>query len=289
MVKLATFSYRDEPPRVGVVVQEGLVSIEGDTRTPSSPVQLIQIIRERKNSLEWIRDKIKGGTRVPLSSVRLLAPIPQPPEFLVVGANYADHVAEAGLPLPKEPIFTNKQTSSIVGPYDNVVLPRVSEQLDYEGELGIVVGHAKRNLNRQEAAAAIFGYVVVNDLSVRDWQLRSTTHTIGKSFDTHGPFGPWIVTAEQITDPHNLTITTTVNGQVRQHGSTAGMIADCYDILVLLSRSMTLQPGTVITTGTPAGVGFFQRPPAWLRVGDEVSVEISSVGRIANHVVAEPD
>jgi 2-keto-4-pentenoate hydratase/2-oxohepta-3-ene-1,7-dioic acid hydratase in catechol pathway len=181
----------------------------------------------------------------------------------------------------------NKQTSCIVGPHDEIVLPRVSEQFDYEGELGLVIGRAGRNLARSEAAAAIFGYVVVNDLSIRDWQFMSSTFTLGKSFDTHGPFGPWIVTSDEIPDPANLTITTTVNGEVRQHASTAGMIFDCPEIVAFLSRVMTLRPGTVVTTGTPAGVGLCRSPPGYLRVGDLVTVEISSLGRLANRVVED--
>jgi 2-keto-4-pentenoate hydratase/2-oxohepta-3-ene-1,7-dioic acid hydratase in catechol pathway len=161
--------------------------------------------------------------------------------------------------------------------------------MDYEGELGIVIGHAGRNLERTAAAAAIFGYVVVNDFSARDWQFRSPTFTMGKSFDTHGPFGPWIVTADAVRDPSTLTLTTTVNGIVRQRGTIADMIFDCAQIVAYLSRVMTLQPGTVITTGTPAGVGHCHRPPAYLRAGDLVTVEISSIGMLSNCVVAEAD
>src|SRR5262249_32947459 len=150
----------------------------------------------------------------PLTSVRLLAPVPNPPEYIGVGLNYRDHVKEAGLEMPTIPTVFNKQTSCITGPFDNVVKPRASDEFDYEGELAFVIGRAGRHLAREQAAEAIFGYVVANDLSVRDWQRKSPTHTLGKSFDTHGPFGPWIVTADAVSDPKNLDITTTVNGDL---------------------------------------------------------------------------
>lgn len=284
-MKLATY-YRDGlPSRVGVVINDGIVDIEacGD----AFPRQMIDIIKSGTASLREIEAAAAGRDSIPLSSVKLLAPIPHPPEFIIIGGNYREHLAEADMSDMKEPIFTNKQTSCIAGPYDEVVLPRVSEQLDYEGELGIVIGQAGRNLSQEEAAAAIFGYVVVNDLSVRDWQFKSPTHTLGKSFDTHGPFGPWIVTAEAVPDPQKLVITTTVNGEVRQHGTTANMILDCRAIVAYLSQVMTLQPGTVISTGTMAGVGLFHSPPAFLKDGDLVTVEILGIGRIANRVIAD--
>jgi 2-keto-4-pentenoate hydratase/2-oxohepta-3-ene-1,7-dioic acid hydratase in catechol pathway len=247
---------------------------------------MIDLISAKREGLKEIESAASRDDLIPLSSVKLLAPIPHPPEFIIVGGNYREHLAEAEVEF-KEPIFTNKQTSCVAGPYDDVVLPGASEQLDYEGELGLVIGQAGRNLSPVEAAAAIFGYVVINDLSVRDWQLKSPTHTLGKSFDTHGPFGPWIVTADEVPDPQKLVIETRVNGEVRQHGTTADMIFGCSAIVAYLSQVMTLQPGTVIATGTMAGVGLFHNPPAFLRVGDVVTVEISGIGRLSNRVIAE--
>jgi 2-keto-4-pentenoate hydratase/2-oxohepta-3-ene-1,7-dioic acid hydratase in catechol pathway len=286
IMKLVTYSKDGLPPRVGAVVETGIVDLGG--REGQFARQMIDIIAGGRASLEEIKSAVLSDDRIPLSSVRLLAPVPHPPEFIIVGGNYRDHLGEASIPdADWNPIFTNKQTSCVAGPYDDVVLPRVSEQLDYEGELGIVIGQAARNLSPEEAAGAIFGYVVVNDLSVRDWQFRSPTHTLGKSFDTHGPFGPWIVTADEVPDPNKLVITTKVNEEVRQHGTTADMIFDCRRIVAYLSSVMTLQPGTVIATGTMAGVGLFHNPPAFLCVGDVVAVEISGIGRLSNRVIAE--
>jgi 2-keto-4-pentenoate hydratase/2-oxohepta-3-ene-1,7-dioic acid hydratase in catechol pathway len=248
---------------------------------------MIGLIKGGRELLDVAKRAVRDGEHMNLASVRLLAPIPQPPEYLGVGFNYRDHLNEAKFSPPATPTFFNKQTSCIVGPADEVLLPRMSEQLDYEGELGIVIGRAARNLSRDEAAAAIFGYVVVNDLSVRDWQLASPTVTLGKSFDTHGPFGPWIATADEVPDPQALILTTTVNGEIRQHTTTADMIFDCREIVVFLSRVMTLQPGTIVTTGTPAGVGHFHCPPAYLRAGDLVTVDIAGLGQLANRVIAE--
>jgi len=285
-MKLATFCHEDAEPRIGVAIDAGIVDLLNvDPRLPRTMIELIQ---GGESLLSVVRQAVAGAPIISLSEVRLLAPVPQPPEFIGVGLNYLDHLDEALLPLPAEPTVFNKQTSCITGPFDDVVLPRVSTQLDYEGELGFVIGRARRNLSREEAAAAIFGYVVVNDLSIRDWQFMSGTVTLGKSFDTHGPFGPWITTADEVPAPQNLTVVTTVNQEVRQRGVTSDMIFDCVEIVAFLSRVMTLMPGTIVTTGTPSGVGHFRHPTAYLRVGDTVSVDISGIGRLVNHVVAEP-
>jgi 2-keto-4-pentenoate hydratase/2-oxohepta-3-ene-1,7-dioic acid hydratase in catechol pathway len=284
-VRLVAFSRDSEPPRVGLVEEETILDLANID--PELPRDMIALLQRGSESLQAIARRRAHGDSIPIESVRLLAPIPQPPAYLGVGLNYRDHANEAGLAIPTAPLIFNKQTSSICGPYDDVLLPRFSNQLDYEGELGIVIGRAARNLSSKEALGAIVGYVVTNDFSVRDWQLSSPTHTLGKSFDSHGPFGPWLVTADEVLDPQNLVIITTVNGEARQRGNTADMIFGCCDIVMFLSRFMTLLPGTVITTGTPVGVGFGRRPPAFLQVGDLVTVEISNIGRIANRVIAE--
>jgi 2-keto-4-pentenoate hydratase/2-oxohepta-3-ene-1,7-dioic acid hydratase in catechol pathway len=207
------------------------------------------------------------------------------PEFLAIGLNHRDHPGGCKLPIPQAPTVFNKQTSCIAGPFQDVFPPRVSDQLDYEGELGIVVGQASRNMSLEAAAASIFGYVVVDDLSVRDWQFSSPTMTIGKSFDTQGPLGLWIVTTDEIPDAGRLAIVTTVNGEIRQRETTGDMVFDCRSILAFLSRVMTLQPGTIVTTGTPARVGPFRHPPPYLRSGDLVVVEILGLGRFSDSTV----
>jgi 2-keto-4-pentenoate hydratase/2-oxohepta-3-ene-1,7-dioic acid hydratase in catechol pathway len=284
-VRLVTYSRNSEAPRVGLFEDDGIIDLA--EIAPELPQDMISLIRGGREALDIITRGTARGHRLPIESVRLLAPIPQPPAYLGVGLNYREHAKEAGLAIPSAPLIFNKQTSCVSGPHDDVLLPHFSQQLDYEGELGIVIGRAARNLSSEQAVAAIVGYVVTNDFSVRDWQLGSPTHTLGKSFDTHGPFGPWLTTADEVPDPQNLVVTTTVNGETRQNGTTADMIFSCCEIVMFLSRFMTLLPGTVITTGTPVGVGFGHRPPAFLHVGDLVTVEISSIGRIANRVAAE--
>jgi 2-keto-4-pentenoate hydratase/2-oxohepta-3-ene-1,7-dioic acid hydratase in catechol pathway len=227
-------------------------------------------------------------TRVALDDVRLVTPLPRPPKFLAIGLNYSDHCAETGMPEPTFPVFFNKQTTCVVGPGDAVHVPRVSPMVDYEAELGIVIGRTCRHVPADRAHEVIAGYTVVNDVTVRDWQLQAPTMTIGKSFDTHGPLGPWIVTADEIEDPQSLAVRTWVNDELLQDGTTADMIFSCAQQVETLSTAFTLEPGDVIATGTPAGVGLVRQPPRWLVPGDTVTVEVEGVGRLTNPVVAEP-
>jgi 2-keto-4-pentenoate hydratase/2-oxohepta-3-ene-1,7-dioic acid hydratase in catechol pathway len=230
------------------------------------------------------------GERYPADEVRLLAPV-RPRKFLGIGLNYADHIAESGMDAPEFPVFFNKQVTCVVGPGDDVHMPRVSNLLDYEGELAIVIGRRCRHVTEEEAPEVIAGYTVTNDLSVRDWQLRTPTMTLGKSFDTHGPLGPWVVTPDELGDPHALSIKTWVNDELRQDGNTSEMIYDCFQQVAHLSQAFTLEPGDVIATGTPAGIGAVRQPfpEGLLKVGDTVRVEIERIGTLENTVVQEPD
>lgn len=231
-----------------------------------------------------------SGDRYPLADIRLLAPV-RPRKFLGIGLNYADHIAESGMKAPEHPVFFNKQVTCVVGPGDDVHLPRVSNLLDYEGELAIVIGKRCRHVSEESAPDAIAGYTIANDLSIRDWQLRSPTMTMGKSFDTHGPLGPWVVTADQVGDPHALGIRTYVNDERRQDGNTGEMIFNCFQQVAHLSQAFTLEPGDVIATGTPAGIGAVRQPfpEGLLKVGDTVRVEIDGIGRLENTVIEEPE
>jgi 2-keto-4-pentenoate hydratase/2-oxohepta-3-ene-1,7-dioic acid hydratase in catechol pathway len=226
--------------------------------------------------------------RQALDAVQLASPVLRPPKFLAIGLNYADHVAEAGIEAPKLPTVFNKQSTCVTGPRDPIHMPRVSKALDYEGELGFVIGKRCRHVPRERAHEVIAGYLVVNDVTVRDWQLRIPTWTMGKSFDTHGPLGPWITTADEVGDPHGLRIRTWVNGELRQDSSTKHLIFDCFAIVEHLSTAFTLEPGDVVATGTPGGVGIAMKPPRLLQVGDVVKIEVEGLGALENPIVDEP-
>lgn len=235
-------------------------------------------------------DRDDPGERHALDEVRLLAPV-QPRKFLAIGLNYADHIVESGMERPQYPVFFNKQVTCVVGPGDDVHMPRVSSLLDYEGELAVVIGTRCRHVPEHRAHEVIAGYTIANDVTVRDWQLRAPTMTVGKSFDTHGPLGPWIVTSDEIGDPHDLSLRTYVNDELRQDGSTGEMLFNCFQQIAYLSAAFTLEPGDVIATGTPAGIGAVRDPfpDGLLKVGDVVRVEIDGIGALSNTVVEEPE
>ncbi len=226
----------------------------------------------------------------PLTKVRLLAPA-RPRKFLGIGLNYADHIAESGMKAPEYPVFFNKQVTCVVGPGDDLHMPRVSNLLDYEGELAIVIGSRCRHVPENRAQKVIAGYTIANDVSVRDWQLRTPTMTIGKSFDTHGPLGPWLLTADELGDPHRLALKTYVNNELRQDANTSEMIFNCFQQVAHLSQAFTLEPGDVIATGTPAGIGAVRQPfpEGLLKVGDVVRVLVEGIGELRNTVVEEPE
>jgi len=226
---------------------------------------------------------------LPIETVQLLAPISKPNKFFGVSLNYADHIEETGLDKPEYPTFFNKQNSCVIGPGHAIHRPKISEKLDYEGELGIVIGKRCRHVSREQAASAIAAYTIVNDVSVRDWQMRSHTWTLGKSFDTHGPVGPWLVTSDEIGDPHKLSVKTWVNEDLRQDFNTKNMVFDCYYLVEYLSQVMTLEPGDIIATGTGSGVGVKMKPRGYMKPGDEVRIEIEKIGLLKNPIIEEPD
>jgi 2-keto-4-pentenoate hydratase/2-oxohepta-3-ene-1,7-dioic acid hydratase in catechol pathway len=228
-----------------------------------------------------------SGPRLALTDVRLHPPVLRPPKILGIGLNYADHARETNQKTPEVPLVFNKQVTATNGPFDAIVRPRVSHHLDYEGELGFVIGRRCRHVPRARAREVIAGFVVVNDVSVRDWQRRTPTMTMGKSFDTHCPFGPALVTRDEVADESALEISTWVNGERRQHSSTNQLIFDCAALIEHLSTAFTLEPGDLVSTGTPAGVAVAMSPPKWLVPGDVVRVEIAGLGAIENRVVDE--
>jgi 2-keto-4-pentenoate hydratase/2-oxohepta-3-ene-1,7-dioic acid hydratase in catechol pathway len=208
-------------------------------------------------------------------------------KFICIGLNYSEHAAESGLPEPTEPIVFMKATSSICGPYDDLVIPRGSEKTDWEIELGVVIGKKAKYVTKEDAFSYIAGYCIVNDVSERAFQLEGTGQWVkGKSADTFGPIGPWLVTPDEIPNPQNLEMWLEVNGHRYQHGSTRTMIFDVASVISYLSRFMSLQPGDIISTGTPSGVGFGQKPPIYLRPGDTVRLGIEGLGEQKQGVTA---
>jgi 2-keto-4-pentenoate hydratase/2-oxohepta-3-ene-1,7-dioic acid hydratase in catechol pathway len=284
-MKLATFTHANRR-RIGVVTDAGVVDLA--QAAPELPTTLLGLLEAGPAALHAAHRAAETGTPIPLADVRLEAPISRPPKFLAIGLNYADHVRESGIDTPAHPTVFNKQSTCVIGPGDAIHLPRVSSALDYEGELGIVIGRRCRHVSRDDAADVIAGYTIVNDATVRDWQLRVPTWTMGKSFDTHGPIGPWIVTADEIGDPHQLRLRTFVNGELRQDSNTKELIFDCFALIEHLSTAFTLEPGDVIATGTPSGVGIARKPPALLKAGDVVRIEIEGIGSLENPVIDEP-
>jgi 2-keto-4-pentenoate hydratase/2-oxohepta-3-ene-1,7-dioic acid hydratase in catechol pathway len=284
-MKLATFTHQGAT-RIGLV-QDDLV-LDLSRAAPDLPREMGDFLAAGPSALEAAQRASRLAPGIPLAEVRLEAPIRRPPKFLGVGLNYADHVAESGLEVPQHPTIFNKQSTCVAGPRDPVHLPRASRVLDYEGELGFVIGRRCRHVSREDAPDVIAGYLVVDDVSVRDWQLRVPTWTIGKSFDTHGPIGPWIVTSDELRDPHALRLRTWVNGELRQESNTKELIFDCFALVEHLSTAFTLEPGDVVATGTPSGVGIGMKPPRLLQAGDVVRVEIEGIGAIENPVIEEP-
>jgi 2-keto-4-pentenoate hydratase/2-oxohepta-3-ene-1,7-dioic acid hydratase in catechol pathway len=285
-MKLCTFQH-GHATRIGVVTDDGVVDLS--QAAPELPTEMTALLAAGPAALRRAAVAASNAaSRLALDSVRLAAPILRPPKFVAIGLNYADHVAEAGIEAPKLPTVFNKQSTCVTGPRDSVWMPRISHVLDYEGELGFVIGQRCRHVPRDRAHEVIAGYLVVNDVSIRDWQLRVPTWTMGKSFDTHGPIGPWITTPDEVGDPHGLRLRTWVNGELRQDSSTKNLIFDCFALVEHLSDGFTLEPGDVIATGTPGGVGIAMKPPKLLVAGDRMRVEIEGLGALENEVVPEP-
>jgi 2-keto-4-pentenoate hydratase/2-oxohepta-3-ene-1,7-dioic acid hydratase in catechol pathway len=287
-MKLARFTLNGKT-HIGVAVDRGVIEL---SKILPSPPQTIRELLADRPLLAQISALLPFATdAVPLSRVHLEAPISDPQKYLAIGMNYRDHAEEArkaGIPIPKTQVWFNKQVSCITGPFSQIHLPSSSSKVDYEAELGVVIGSRCRHVPAAEASSVIGGYFVANDVTARDWQQASPTWTLGKSFDTHGPIGPWIVTADEIADPHGLDMRLYVNGVQRQSASTSLMIHNIYEQIAHLTAVMTLEPGDLLATGTCAGIGAACSPPTFLVAGDVVRVEIDRIGHIENTFVPEP-
>lgn len=288
-MKLARYTHQGNTS-IGLVQGDRVIDL--GHLLPASAVVDVATLLARADALADARTlQATPENSVALAQVRLEAPILRPGKFMALGMNYKDHEAEArrlNVAIPTSQVWFSKQVTCINGPFDDVHHPAVCERLDYEAELGVVIGKGGRRISEHEALQHVAGYFVANDVSARDWQAKSPTWTLGKSFDTHGPIGPWITTADEIADPQQLTVRLSVNGEARQESSTALMTYSIAQQIAYLSEVMTLEPGDILITGTPAGVGIAMQPPVFLKAGDVVRVEISGLGHIENTIVDEP-
>ncbi len=271
--------------RLGVLAGEDIVPL--DALRADYPTML-SIVAGGDAALAKVRAALDAGEdKVPLKSATLLAPLEQPGKYLAIGMNFKKHAAEAaslGVETPRQQFWFNKQTTCLAGPFDPID-PGVSQMVDYEVELGVVIGKPAKGVSEANAKDHIFGYVVANDVSARDWQFHSPTFTMGKSFDTHGPIGPWIVTADEIEDPHKLRLRCWVNDELRQDSDTSQLIYDVWQQIAYLSTAFTLQSGDLLATGTPEGVGVAMKPQVFLKSGDVVRCEVEKIGTIENKVM----
>ena len=286
-MRLITYKI-DEKIQIGALKNDKIIPFLQDSKIP---LDMLSFLEDIDYSIDRAKKLYKSSKIfIDLKKVKILKPIIRPPKIIAIGLNYADHLDEIRvsgrkIETPSVPMIFNKQSLSANGPFDDIMKPAVSDKVDYEGELTIVIGKKCRHVRKDNAKDVIAGYTVGNDVSVRDWQMRVPTFTIGKSFDTHCPFGPSIVTKDEITDPHNLDLITEVNGEIRQSSNTKNLIFDCYDIIEHLSTAFTLEPGDLILTGTPGGVGVVNN--LFLKHGDIVKVSISEIGYIENTIVNE--
>lgn len=285
-MKLLTFRRPHSAPEPGVLLENGdVVSVMG-----AGFADLLSIIQGGDEALAKVHDYLKNP---PLNAIAansactVLAPIPRPPKIICVGLNYRDHAIESNMEIPSVPTIFNKFHTCVIGPGEKIVLPKKSTKPDYEAEFAVVIGKGGRHIAKDDWQKHVFGYTNLNDVSARDYQLATTQWLMGKTFDTFAPMGPCIVTADEIADPHNLDISCTINGEVLQNSNTRHLIFQVPDLIEYLSSVFTLEPGDIISTGTPAGVGFARKPPRYLKEGDEVVVSVQGLGDLRNPVVVE--
>lgn len=295
-MKLASYKFRGLPG-YGVWQDEIIVDVRALYALQGragAPADVLELIERGPAALTDLRAVLAaaagdyGAARRDPAEVALLPPVTRPPKFFCIGRNYAEHAKEAGFDMSPIPIMFNRYTATLIGSGADVLYPRVSEQLDWEGELAVVIGRSHRGqIPRERAMEHVFGYTAFNDITVRDYQFRTTQYLAGKNFRTSGPLGPVIVTADALDDPHGVQIVTRVNGTEMQNANTSTMHFDIPFIINHLSEFIDLEAGDVIAMGTPAGVGFKRKPPLFLKVGDTVEVEVEGIGRLVNQVVAD--
>src|SRR5262245_5269249 len=276
---------RNSQRSIGVLTNAGII----DLPTASGgalPADMLAFLQQGDAGLAKAREAVaKGGAAIAFTTVRLLAPVPRPGKIIGIGLNYADHAAEGGREKPKYPTIFTKAVSAVIATGEPIRMPLVTSMVDFEGELAVIIGKRAKEVSSRDALDYVAGYTICNDVSGRDYQQHSSP-TAGKSFDTFAPLGPAITTREEIPDPHVLDICTIVSGEEMQHSNTRHLIFNINYLIDYLSHIFALEPGDVITTGTPAGVGWFRTPPRFLKPGDTVRIEVEKVGVLENRVVA---
>jgi len=284
-MRLVTYMSPGEVALAGVIVDDRVFSLQ-----PAGFADMLSVIAGGAAARASIAKYLKAAPAAvgkDLDKVVLLGPIPKPPKLICVGLNYRDHAAEAGMEIPSVPTIFSKFNTAITGPGAPIILPRNSSKPDYEAEFAVVIGAGGRHIPASAWREHVFGYMCLNDVSARDFQLATSQWLMGKTFDTFAPCGPCLTTADEIDDPHNLDISLTINGETMQNSNTKHLIFGIPALVEFLSSAFTLEPGDIISTGTPAGVGFSKKPPRWLRRGDDVVVKIQGLGELRNPVVAE--
>lgn len=292
-MRLASYVWQGEE-QVGIVLGEQLYSLSLCDLRLRDVRELLVCGEEALAKARYLQETIQAGERplpreavASLAEVRLLPPVRQPEKIICLGLNYRDHAREAGMPIPTEPIFFPKYANALTGPYDPIPIPHLVTQLDHEVELAVVIGRTGKYIPEAEAWAYVAGYMVLNDISARDFQFRTGQWTLGKTFDGFAPCGPFLVTADEVPDPHALRLRLWVNGDLRQDSHTGEMIFSIPYLIHYFSHLFTLRPGDIISTGTPPGVGMSRQPPAYLKEGDEVVAWVERIGELCNRLVLE--
>lgn len=290
-MRLVTFLQNGEVRLGALRTQDGQEMIvdlnRAEPRLPTSMLDFLAAGERTQELAAEVLQKVPASATHERKTVALKAVIPNPGKIICIGLNYRDHAAETHQSLPEVPVVFSKYNNTLVGSGEPILLPRVTQHVDYEAELAVIIGKRGRYISEAEAMDYVAGYSAFNDISARDYQMRTSQWMIGKTFDTFGPLGPALVTADEIADPHALTIRLSIDSEVLQDSNTRELIFSIPQLIAYLSSVMTLEPGDVIATGTPSGVGFTRRPPRFLRPGETVRVEIEGIGVLENPVKDE--
>ncbi|WP_139993417.1 fumarylacetoacetate hydrolase family protein [Paenibacillus paridis] len=288
-MKLLQFYLKQDSKRTA---QVGLLNGDSEVQTlnvSGNARNVIQLLADSELKPDHLTTLAKGGAVYPLSDVKLLSPLTDPEKIICIGLNYHDHVIESNMQVPKVPVLFPKYNNCLAGHEDEITIPREVQQCDYEVELAVVIGKTAKRVSKESAMDYVFGYTVLNDVSARDIQLNEPQWTRGKTIDGFAPTGPWIVTADEVDHPGKLNISLSLNGEVMQNSNTKELIFDIPYLVSFLSNTITLQPGDIISTGTPPGVGMGKKPQVWLKAGDLVEATVEGIGKLRNTFIADAE